>query len=39
VCFEKQEHLAVSLHLAENILRKGFYGIQFIPIQTSRGGE
>ncbi len=33
VTFEKQQYLIVSLHLAENILRKNLYGIQFIPVK------
>ncbi|WP_129599953.1 imm11 family protein [Anaerophilus nitritogenes] len=32
VIFEKQEYLIVSLHLAENILRKNLCGIKFIPV-------
>lgn len=32
VLFEKREFLIVSLHIAENVLRKYFYGIKFIPI-------
>ncbi|SNS56590.1 hypothetical protein SAMN05446037_101327 [Anaerovirgula multivorans] len=32
VAFQKQEYLIVSLHLAENILRKNLCGIQFIPV-------
>lgn len=34
VVFEKQHYLIVSLHLAENILRKDFYGIRFVPVQV-----
>ncbi|TCO67910.1 hypothetical protein [Marinisporobacter balticus] len=33
VLFEKQEYLIVSLHLAENILRKNLCGMQFIPVK------
>lgn len=35
VSFDKQQYIIVSLHLAENILRKNFYGIQFIPIKQA----
>ncbi len=32
VGFDKQEYIIVSLHLAENILRKNMNGIKFIPV-------
>ncbi|MCL2337336.1 MAG: hypothetical protein FWC60_07955 [Firmicutes bacterium] len=36
VAFEQQQYLVVSLHLAENILRKGLTGIQFIPVNLQQ---
>ncbi|MHC1748110.1 MAG: hypothetical protein AB9856_06955 [Cellulosilyticaceae bacterium] len=36
VVFDKQEYVVVSLHLAENILRKNFWGITFVPVQLKK---
>jgi hypothetical protein len=34
IAFDRQEYLVVSLPLAEHMLRKNLYGIQYIPLQV-----
>lgn len=38
ITYENKKYVIVSLHLAENMLRKNFYGIDFIPVELVEEG-